>query len=62
MDDIGDKDGTNRHQHLKVVINTFRLQHSLPTSMSPIGSKKRQNLIVIQIFGKNRIFWNVKQF
>ena len=26
----------NRHQHLKIVINTFRLQHPSPTSMLPI--------------------------
>ena len=31
--DVGDQNCENRHQHLKVVVNTFRLQHPSPTSM-----------------------------
>ena len=31
--DIGVENGQNRHQDLKVVANTFRLQHPSPTSM-----------------------------
>ena len=31
--DVGDQNGKIRHQHLKVVINTFLLQHPSPTSM-----------------------------
>ena len=27
IDDVGDENSRNRHQHLKVVVNTFRLQH-----------------------------------
>ena len=27
MVDVGDENDVNRHQHLKVVANTFRLQH-----------------------------------
>ena len=30
---VGDETVKNRHQHLKVVANTFRLQHLSPTSM-----------------------------
>ena len=33
---VRDKNGLNRHQHLKVVGNIFRLQHPSPTSMWPI--------------------------
>ena len=36
MVDVGDQKGQNRHQHLKVVTNTFCLQHPSPTS---IGTK-----------------------
>ena len=31
--DVVDQNSQNRHQHLKVVINTFRFQHPSPTSM-----------------------------
>ena len=31
--DVGDKNGENRHQHLKLVASTFRLQHPSQTSM-----------------------------
>ena len=31
--DVTEEKGQNRHQHLKVVANTFRLQHPSPTSM-----------------------------
>ena len=30
--DVDDENGQNRHQHLKVVANTFRLQHPSPIS------------------------------
>ena len=32
--DVGDQNDQNCHQHLKVVTNTFCLQHPSPTSMS----------------------------
>ena len=32
---VGDPDGQNRHQHLIVVINTFRLQHRC-IQMTPV--------------------------
>ena len=33
IEDVGDENSQNRHQHLKVVSNTFRLQHQSRTSM-----------------------------
>ena len=33
IDDVGDENGKNPKKHLKVVANTFRLQHLSPTSM-----------------------------
>ena len=33
--DVGDQNDPTRHQHLSVETNTFRLQHSSPTSMRP---------------------------
>ena len=33
IEDVGDKNGQSRHQHLKVVANTFRLQHLSLISM-----------------------------
>ena len=38
IEDVGDKNGQNRHQHLKVVANTFRLQHPSPTSVTNIDA------------------------
>ena len=35
---VGDQNGQNRHQHLKVVTNTCCLQHPSPTSMLPSNS------------------------
>ena len=32
----GDQNGENCHQHLIIVINTFRIQHPSPKSMLPI--------------------------
>ena len=32
---VADQNARNRHQHLIVVINSFRLQHPSLTSMSP---------------------------
>ena len=37
--DDGDENGQNRHQHLKIVANKFRLHHLSPTSMQPLRSK-----------------------
>ena len=33
IEDVGDKTDQNRHQYLKVVTKTFRLQYQSPTSM-----------------------------
>ena len=33
IEDVGDENDQNRHQHLNVVANTFRLQNPSPTSM-----------------------------
>ena len=32
-EDAGDKNGQNRHQHLKVVVDTFHPEHPAPISM-----------------------------
>ena len=32
---VDERNGQNRHGHLKVLTNTFRLQHPSPISMSP---------------------------
>ena len=37
---VGDENGQNRHQHLKVIANTFRPQHPSPTSMLPARTSK----------------------
>ena len=35
IEGVGDKNCQNSHQHLKIVANTFDLQHPSPTSMQP---------------------------
>ena len=35
--DVDDENDQNRHQHLKIVANTFRLQHPSPTSVTNIN-------------------------
>ena len=47
------RNGRNRHRHLKVVANTFRLQDLSPTSMQPIRNilnNKKLNLVKEGIF------------
>ena len=41
--DVGDQNGQNRHQHLIVVTNTFRLQHPSPTSIFNILGIKSES-------------------
>ena len=33
IENVGDENGQNRHQHLKVVTDTFRLQHRIVTNI-----------------------------
>ena len=33
IENVDDENGRNRHLHLKIVIDTFSLQHPSPTSM-----------------------------
>ena len=45
--EIGDQNGQNLHQHLKLVIITLRLQHALPKSVWPIFLKNMLNETLI---------------
>ena len=33
IEDVGEENGQNRHQHLKIVTNMFPLRYPSPTSM-----------------------------
>ena len=58
--DVGDKNGQNRNQHLKVVTNTFHLQHPSPTSVSQTCSVLGTFLKIIGIF--NFKYWDFSLF
>ena len=55
--DVGDQKGQNRHQHLIVVTNTFRLQHPSPTSMKPIEITLRMLVSLKILPNKNMVWW-----
>ena len=42
--DVGDKNGQDRQQYLKLVNSKFRLPHFLPTSIEPADLKNKKNL------------------
>ena len=55
--DVGDQKDQTRHQHLKVVTNTSRLQHPSPTSMKPIEITLRMLVSLKILPNKNMVWW-----